>query len=59
MRCRSLINGKIFSGGPLMLAARATRNESGLVAAKPSTPAMATATMIMMVLSMNPSCVVL
>src|SRR5215831_3599693 len=37
------MNGKIFSGGALMLAERCTTKTSGLVAAKARTPMMPTA----------------
>src|SRR5215813_1439519 len=54
-RLKSLMSAKTFSGGALMLAERCTRNVSGLVAAKMSTPATSARTMTPMVLIMNSS----
>src|SRR5882672_317236 len=56
---RSLMSAKIFSGGALMLAVRWTRKESGLVAAKPSTPTIKTTTTMPSILNIDvaPYCV--
>src|SRR6185503_15750233 len=54
-RLKSLISANTFSGGALMLAARCTRNVSGLVAAKPSMPAISTAIAMAIFLIIFPS----
>src|SRR5262245_28285775 len=53
-RSKSLMSAKTFSGGALMLAERSTRNVSGRVAARISTPAMRMATMMPIVLNTVP-----
>src|ERR1700687_3808948 len=47
---RSIMRGKIFSGGALIFAVRCTLNESGLVMAKPRTAAIRTTTTILIIL---------
>src|ERR1700738_1131029 len=52
---RSLIRGKILSGGALMVVVRWTLKVSGLVMAKPRTAATRTSTTIAIVLNIYPS----
>src|SRR2546427_8845203 len=56
---RSLMSGKIFSGGALMLAERLTWNVSGLVAAKTRRATIRTTNTRAMILNIDPSGAVL
>src|SRR2546422_334185 len=56
---RSLMSGKIFSGGALMLAERWTRNVSGLVVAKTRRATIRTTATMAMILNIDPSSAVL
>src|SRR5712692_5909779 len=57
--CKSLMSGKIFSGGALMLVARWTRKVSGVVAAKMRIAASRTTTTIAIILNIDSSGTVL